>query len=72
MINTTLTIMNLDFFIFDRNFVFFNKNGINWTQKIAENNGSETKIIANYGNTVDTNDVDFYNPSIRIDTLIIN
>tara|TARA_B100000886_G_scaffold216396_1_gene150130 strand:- start:1629 stop:2510 length:882 start_codon:yes stop_codon:yes gene_type:complete len=36
------------------------------------NNGSETKIIANYGNTVDTNDVSFYNQSIRIDTLIIN
>ena len=36
------------------------------------NNGSETKIIANYGSTVDTIDVDFYNQSIRIDTLIIN
>ena len=36
------------------------------------NNENETKIIANYGNTVDTIDVDFYNPSIRIDTLIIN
>jgi len=35
-------------------------------------NGSETKIIANYGSTVDTIDVDFYNQSIRIDTLIIN
>ena len=36
------------------------------------NNENETKIIANYGNAVDTIDVDFYNPSIRIDTLIIN
>ena len=36
------------------------------------NNGNETKIIANYGNAVDTIDVDFYNPSIKIDTLIIN
>ena len=36
------------------------------------NNGGETKIIANYGSTVDTIDVDFYNQSIRIDTLIIN
>ena len=36
------------------------------------NNGSETKIIANYGNTVDTIDVDFFDESIRIDTLIIN
>ena len=35
------------------------------------NNGSETKIIANYGNTVDTIDVDFFDESIRIDTLII-
>ena len=36
------------------------------------NDENETKIIANYGNAVDTIDVDFYNPSIRIDTLIIN
>ena len=36
------------------------------------NNENETKIIANYGNAVDTIDVDFYNQSIRIDTLIIN
>ena len=36
------------------------------------NNENETKIIANYGNAVDTIDVDFYNPSIRIDTLIFN
>ena len=36
------------------------------------NDGSGTKIIANYGNTADTNDVSFYNQSIRIDTLIIN
>lgn len=36
------------------------------------NNENETKIIAHYGNTVDTNDVNFYNPSIRIDTLILN
>ena len=36
------------------------------------NNGSETKIIAYYGTTVDTIDVDFYDESIRIDTLIIN
>ena len=36
------------------------------------NNGSETKIIANYGHTVDTIDVNFYDQSIRIDTLIIN
>ena len=36
------------------------------------NNGSETKIIANYGNTVDTIDIDFFDESIRIDTLIIN
>ena len=35
-------------------------------------NGNETKIIAHYGNTVDTNDVDFYNQLIRIDTLILN
>ena len=36
------------------------------------NDGIETKILAYYGNAVDTIDVDFYNPSIRIDTLIIN
>ena len=36
------------------------------------NNGSGTKIIAYYGNVVDTIDVDFYDESIRIDTLIIN
>ena len=36
------------------------------------NNENETKIIAHYGNTVDTNDVDFYNQLIRIDTLIVN
>ena len=36
------------------------------------NNGSGTKIIAYYGNAVDTIDVDFYDESIRIDTLIIN
>ena len=36
------------------------------------NNGSETKIIANYGNAVDTIDVNFYDQSIKIDTLIIN
>ena len=36
------------------------------------NNGSETKIIVNYGNAVDTIDVNFYNQSIKIDTLIIN
>ena len=36
------------------------------------NNGSETKIIAHYGNAVDTIGVNFYNQSIRIDTLIIN
>ena len=35
-------------------------------------NGNETKIIAHYGNTVDTIDVDFFDESIRIDTLIIN
>ena len=35
------------------------------------NNETETKIIAYYGNTLDTIDVDFYNQSIRIDTLII-
>ena len=35
-------------------------------------NGNETKIIAHYGNTVDTIDVDFYDQLIRIDTLIIN
>ena len=35
-------------------------------------NGNETKIIAHYGNTVDTIDVDFYNQLIRIDTLILN
>ena len=34
--------------------------------------GTGTKIIANYGNTVDTIDVDFYNESIKIDTFIIN
>ena len=36
------------------------------------NNGSGTKIIAYYGTAVDTIDVDFYDESIRIDTLIIN
>ena len=36
------------------------------------NNENETKIIANYGNTVDTIDVDFFNQLIRIDTLIFN
>ena len=36
------------------------------------NNGSETKIIANYGNAVDTIDVNFYNETIKIDTLIFN
>ena len=36
------------------------------------NNGNGTKIIAKYGATVDTIDVDFYNQSIKIDTLIIN
>jgi len=36
------------------------------------NNENETKIIAHYGNTVDTIDVDFYNQSIKIDTLVIN
>ena len=36
------------------------------------NNGSGTKIIANYGTAVDTINVDFYNESIKIDTLIIN
>ena len=36
------------------------------------NNGNETKIIANYGNNTDTIDVNFYNESIKIDTLIIN
>ena len=35
-------------------------------------NGNETKIIAHYGNTIDTIDVDFYNQLIKIDTLIIN
>ena len=35
-------------------------------------NGNETKIIAYYGNTVDTIDIDFYNQIIKIDTLIIN
>ncbi len=36
------------------------------------NNGSGTKIIANYGNITDTIDVNFYNESIKIDTLLIN
>tara|TARA_X000000950_G_scaffold235345_1_gene285744 strand:- start:97 stop:981 length:885 start_codon:yes stop_codon:yes gene_type:complete len=36
------------------------------------NNESETKIIANYGNAVDTIDVNFYDQSIKIDTLIID
>ena len=33
---------------------------------------NETKIIASYGNRVDTVDVNFYNESIKIDTLIIH
>ena len=33
---------------------------------------NETKIIASYGNRADTVDVNFYNESIKIDTLIIN
>ena len=36
------------------------------------NNGNATKIIANYGTAVDTIDVDFYDESVKIDTLIIN
>ena len=36
------------------------------------NDGIETKILAYYGNAVDTIDVEFYNQSIKIDTLIIN
>ena len=36
------------------------------------NNISETKIIVSYGNKVDTVDLNFYNESIKIDTLIIN
>ena len=36
------------------------------------NNENETKIIANYGTAVDTINVDFYNESIKIDTLVIN
>mgnify|MGYP001436221402 CR=1 FL=1 len=34
--------------------------------------GNRTKIIANYGNELDTIDTDFYDESIKIDTLIIN
>ena len=36
------------------------------------NNENGTKIIANYGTAVDTIDVDFYDESMKIDTLIIN
>ncbi len=36
------------------------------------NNGNATKIIASYGNKADTIDVNFYNESIKIVTLIIN
>ena len=36
------------------------------------NNDNKTKIIAYYGTSIDTIDVDFYNESIKIDTLVIN
>ena len=36
------------------------------------NNENKTKIIAYYGTSIDTIDVDFYNESIKIDTLVIN
>ena len=36
------------------------------------NNENKTKIIAYYGTSIDTIDVDFYDESIKIDTLVIN
>ena len=44
MINTTTKIMELDFFMINNDFVFFNKNGIKRVQKTANKNGSEIKI----------------------------
>ena len=35
MINTTAKIMELDFFMINNDFVFFNKNGIKRVQKMA-------------------------------------
>ena len=46
MINTTAKIMELDFFMINNDFVFFNKNGIKRVQKIAHKSGSEIKIEA--------------------------
>ena len=68
----SVTILNN--FLYERcnNISIPNDNQVYSIGYFSLNNGSETKIIANYGNAVDTIDVDFYNPSIRIDTLIIN
>ena len=61
-------------FLFERcnNISIPNDNQVYSIGYFSLNNGNETKIIAHYGTAVDTIDVDFYNESIKIDTLIIN
>ena len=58
MINTTAKIMELDFFMINNDFVFFNKNGIKRVQKMANKNGSEIKIAAILiGSKIGTSDI---------------